>query len=265
MAEQTVVTSLKIIWSLGDNLIDVFFRGTVSFFLAGAPGVGKTSFRLTLKNAPLEVKEQVTRTSLGERENIPYMVPANKSRIVPLKCYDFGGDAFYALARQDELKKIRPLGILFFIDHQDTRKELLSRLPPRPTRRQFEDHFYNNRDKLGRIKPSRMAEHQQSLNEIITILSENKKLREYCKVVVPVINKEDLWGDYYRLEHFQQYFAEQIVALRQLNIMLTQFVPCSTYRGEGIEEIMSLLLEHAGRELNLFNRFKVRVNLPFNK
>ncbi len=92
MAEEVLPLTVKIMWGAGGSLLESLLKGSVSLFLSGAPGTGKSSFRLALKNASLEQIESVTRTSLGERENISYMPDPHQSLVVPLKCYDFGGD-----------------------------------------------------------------------------------------------------------------------------------------------------------------------------
>ncbi len=263
MTETALPITIKTVLSLNIDLWK-FFNGGVSVFLAGTTGVGKSSFRLALKRSSLEVIREVTSTTGDNSEEIHYQVNSNTPSTFPLMCYDIGGDDIYRDLRMGVLLKASPLGLIVFVDHRDHRKEIRDALAGKLTKRNVDRYFNEHKQELGKIDPQRMEKHRQYFDEMISLLRANQRLNKYCRVIVPVANKHDLWRDYHTIDSFQEYFRDKLLALEELGHKVAQFMPCSTHEYSGITETMDALLRNSGREWRFFG-LKWRMNRPFIK
>jgi GTPase SAR1 family protein len=226
-----------------------FFQGRISVFLAGTTGVGKSSFRLALKRSSLEVIQNTTRTTGDDSELIQYQVSSNTRTTLPLMCYDLGGDEMYRDYRNGRLLEVYPLGMIFFLDHRNHRKQIREALASEGiTRKNVARYYYKHSEELGRIDPQRVLEHKKYLEELISLLKINPKLGEYCRIIVPVVNKYDMWRDYHSIEDFQDLFKERFLQLSETGPRVTSFTACSTYEYFGVKEAMDELVRNAGRE-----------------
>ena len=179
-------------------------------FLAGPSGAGKTSFKLALKRVELEDLQKVETTTGNESQIVYYQVP-DTPRVVPLWCYDFGGDDAYLEMRQEAMIKHLPLGIVYVLDHQNHKKKILELLRDRdlPVTRENVQMIINSyRDDLSRITQERIQEHKRYLALLTAFLRTERRVMKYIRVMMVVINKQDMWGKYHTLQEFQDIFRD---------------------------------------------------------
>lgn len=247
-------------FSLFRNLV----RNQVSIFLLGAKGSGKTSFGNALQNASAEVIfDSSPTTGYKEGQRIDHFSQTVKKQI-HLVYHDYGGEPKYGVEKMLTLSDKRPLGILFFIDHRDTRSE---QAEYEKAHRPFDNKalvrqwYWENRDTLGRIdRNRRLREHRAAFDELIEYLETHDELSNYCRVIIPVISKSDLWSGYHTLSEFNTLYTEKIKELLTHNkLHIGDFMPVSNIYRTGISDVMEKLFQYSGSEIRILKwKFRLR-------
>lgn len=261
MTETALPITVKAVLSLNPDFFKLF-QGGVSVFLAGTTGVGKSSFRLALKRSSLEVLQNVARTTGNDSELIHYQADTSKPNTFPLMCYDLGGEEMFRDYRNGVLLKEYPLGMVVFLDHRNHKKQVVEALGEKRTRESIIAYANEHKEELCRIDNNRVEEHRKYIKDITSLLKINPALTKYCRVIVPVVNKFDMWKTHHNVEDFQELFKEQFLELAELGSHVASFIPCSTYENYGVSSAMNTFLSHAGREWRLLG-LRWRANKSF--
>jgi GTPase SAR1 family protein len=216
----------------------------IAILAFGAEEVGKTAFKKRLerpKNSDVSPLFGGATTGCSQTEISCVINKNGTEESVVIEYIDVGGDEAGFQIRRDRLLKVRPIGILFFLDHAKPVKR-------GKTRQQIDD---------GKIEPERMERHRKAFQEFHELIKNEPIVKESCKVFVLVVNKYDCWQQSHALEDFNQTFKEDIRAILDAygqDIQMSDIMKCSVFSGDGIRAIVQTLFDLANKQANLASK-----------
>jgi GTPase SAR1 family protein len=226
-------------FGLAYKLIGKLIKTQVSVFAFGAENAGKTSFVRRLEGRSSLRDIFGASRSYG---SVPQLVrvnpnPAQQDLSVRVLFIDIGGDREFSTIRKSELRAVRPLGILFFLDHRTVE----------------ERNGDNTQIDDGTIDQNRIKRHHEAFEELTKILYDYPEVQKVCNALVIAVNKYDVWREKTRLEDFHDEFKSDIEELMKVGRIrqIPPLMPCSIKTGEGMADIMRTLFRLAGWELRL--------------
>ena len=228
------------------NVIKRLFKGRISTFFVGSQGTGKTSFRRALQHESVEDIRKTGKSTTLETTVISY------TNDVPLVVHDFGGDAQFDEIRQDNITTIKPLVILFFLDHLDTRKMMPRHLHSSQDHAKKWEWENKNRAVLSKLNEERVEEHRLQFKSLNQLLQSNQSLRNHIQLTIPIVTKYDLWHNNLIIDDFHNLFAQEVAQLGRF-MKVTRFMETSVVQYHGIAEVMKKIYQESGREFKIFN------------
>jgi hypothetical protein len=235
---------------LGYRIAQKFVKTEVSVIAYGAEMTGKSSFVRRLQGRAYIKDVFDTNRSYGtERHLIRYNPsPTTQDVTVRVRFIDIGGHAQLTATRRQALNDNRPLGLLFFLDHQS----LTQRGPD------------NEQSDDGTLDRSRLERHHQMFKELADILENHPPIRSACNAIIVVLNKYDLWRGKIPVECFDREFRPDITELMKIGRItnVPALLPCSIKTGDGVSEIMAALLRMSGWELQFPLGVTIRFKSP---
>lgn len=152
---------------------------TYELLIIGRPQSGKTQIIWTAQGKSEEPKSTIKKTI----EELPRPVTINsKKYIFHYLIPDIGGEDVYLGDVNEELLVRKPPGILFVVD--------------------------NNSGLTPDFSEERSQEHMRTIYSILGILGNPKRNR--CKVVLFLINKQDIWSKKFTDEQMLEKFTEHV-------------------------------------------------------
>lgn len=160
---------------------------SVEIMILGRPGVGKTQIiwtqqgKNTIPSATIE-KTSESFVHASSINQVNYMFHF----IVP----DIGGDNIFLGEVNEELLTRNPVGLVFIVDH--------------------------NKGLVPEISEDRISEHLNAIYSVLGPLA--NKGRSKARIVLFLINKEDVWGKKYSFEEMERKFSKHIQLFEEVGL-----------------------------------------------
>jgi len=219
------------------RLIEKLLTRQASIIALGAEGTGKTSFMERLSQ--YELPSTFSRPStIGLDQK--YIRPIPKDISIPILYSDVGGGLPWKFIRRQTFKKVKPLGILFFLDHRSNEKT--------------QKGVYGEQNDDGSWDMSRIKRHHEACDELYELLQSEAKAKSSCNAIIIAVNKCDLWKKSgHTVNDFHKEFENDIAKISSLGELfrMSAFLPCSTFTGEGMDNIIRTTVSMTGVEVLL--------------
>ncbi|MEM7537562.1 MAG: GTPase, partial [Chloroflexota bacterium] len=237
-----------IIWIL-ERIFQKKVEERISIYLVGANGVGKTTFMTALKNQlkfPDDIRDY-KRTSGLVSHSIEHSIGKEKYKLL---FYDYAGDSGSIKTRDKTIVEKKPIVILFFVDHNNTR-ELIPKDKRNASYSEIEEWENENKHILSEISQTRIDDQYEHFDSLIQLFKEGTIHKNVT--IILVATKYDLWHPQLETHDFHTNFQDKIRELLTQTTNVSNINSISSLKRHGLERLLNEICKVSAREYKIFN------------